>query len=834
LQDHGWHLAIQSIEAFDHNICPPAPPSLQSPGNGSTFNEGESITLSWSATGDEYYGEVWGGPAGTTYFGWQSGTSKNIGSQWAGYTYSWHVKARNSGGESGWSDTWTFTVKPGKPSLSAQAVSCNQIDLYWNDSSGSEEGYKIYRDGSYISQVGADVTSYQDTGLSENTDYFYYVRAFRGSIESNNSNTVNVHTPFCPTGPDLVPVHHSHWQYPIIPSSVPDTEVPDTLYANQWTYVDWGVHNIGDTDSMEDVYGEIYLDSTRLASYNFSNVLAGWAWTFYDWPSWIQSEPGWHTLRVVVDPDDFILEPDENNNSWEHLFYWTPTAPYDDNMENGINDWTATGLWHQIGGSNPYLESHSGSHSWWYGQDSTGNYDTGSANSGDLTSPSIYIPTSGYYLRFWYRYETETQGPDWDQRWLQISVDGGPFNNVLQLFDDPMNWWLQSQAINLSGYAGHTIQVRFHFDTINVDFNTYRGWYIDDLDISSTPPPSCADSHEPNDIPAQATAIAYGQTLSADICPDGDYDFYTFTGTAGDRVVVDIDAKANGSLLDSYVFLLDSDGTSILAEHDDEILVEVQDSHLGYQLPHNGTYYIKVRAWNHPSVGGTDYFYTIHLLTDDVSPTAEITSPGHCTWLDPNLQTITTDVSDNESGIRNVTFYWHDADWENSDWIVLNDDWDSSDGWTYDWDTSSIPDQQGGCVYIYAYDWAGNYAGWGSYEIGMDRTAPTTSADISLMYSDAPFLDFYVWWHGSDNLSNIASYDIQYRDGSGGDWTDLLTDTTDTYYRFVGQDGHTYYFRTRARDYAGNMGTYASGDGDRWRCGAHSANLSHSGRCLRA
>jgi hypothetical protein len=29
----------------------------------------------------------------------------------AGNTYSWHVKARNSAGESGWSSTWTFTIQ---------------------------------------------------------------------------------------------------------------------------------------------------------------------------------------------------------------------------------------------------------------------------------------------------------------------------------------------------------------------------------------------------------------------------------------------------------------------------------------------------------------------------------------------------------------------------------------------------------------------------------------------------------------------------------------------------------------------------------------------------
>jgi hypothetical protein len=83
------------------------------------------------------------------------------------------------------------------------------------------------------------------------------------------------------------------------------------------------------------------------------------------------------------------------------------------------------------------------------------------------------------------------------------------------------------------------------------------------------------------------------------------------------------------------------------------------------------------------------------------------------------------------------------------------------------------------------------------------------------MYGNAPFRDFFVyWWDSHDNLSSIATYDIQYRDGTSGAWTDLLTNTEETYSRFIGFDGHTYYFRVRARDHAGNQSTYAGGNGD--------------------
>jgi len=182
--------------------CPnvPSAPSLSSPANGQFFNEGESITLSWSATGSEYYGEITGGPSNLT-FGWQTGTSKNIGSQWAGYTYNWKVKAKNSVGESGWSNVWNFTVRPGAPTnLNASAASCSQINLSWNDNSGNEEGYKVYRNGGLIATLGSGVTSYQNTGLSAATSYSYTVEAFRGNVESNASNTASATTTSCGPG----------------------------------------------------------------------------------------------------------------------------------------------------------------------------------------------------------------------------------------------------------------------------------------------------------------------------------------------------------------------------------------------------------------------------------------------------------------------------------------------------------------------------------------------------------------------------------------------------------------------------------------------------------
>ena len=63
-------------------------------------------------------------------------------------------------------------------------------------------------------------------------------------------------------------------------------------------------------------------------------------------------------------------------------------------------------------------------------------------------------------------------------------------------------------------------------------------------------------------------------------------------------------------------------------------------------------------------------------------------------------------------------------------------------------------------------------------------------------------------WTGSDGGSGIADYDVQSRDGEAGAWTDWLVGTSDTTAVLDAEDGHTYFFRSRARDIAGNQEDY--------------------------
>ncbi len=84
--------------------------------------------------------------------------------------------------------------------LSADNVTSNSVGLSWKDNADNEKGYEIRRSldslSGYasIAGTGVNLVSYQDTGLNENTTYFYRVRAFNSTEYSAWSGILSVKT----------------------------------------------------------------------------------------------------------------------------------------------------------------------------------------------------------------------------------------------------------------------------------------------------------------------------------------------------------------------------------------------------------------------------------------------------------------------------------------------------------------------------------------------------------------------------------------------------------------------------------------------------------------
>jgi len=123
---------------------------------------------------------------------------------------------------------------------------------------------------------------------------------------------------------------------------------------------------------------------------------------------------------------------------------------------------------------------------------------------------------------------------------------------------------------------------------------------------AAPPPPGAVTESEPNNSPAQATAITPNVTVSGTINPAGDVDFFSFEARRGQQLVIDLDARSltPSSPLDTIVTLYDGNGRQ-LAENDDA--EGSTDSRLRFTIPADGRYIFRVRSFD--GKGGPDYRY---------------------------------------------------------------------------------------------------------------------------------------------------------------------------------------------------------------------------------
>jgi len=113
-------------------------------------------------------------------------------------SYWYRVRAYNGAGNSAYSNTATATTPtcppspPAAPSNLKGTPAKTSVTLSWTDNSNNEDGFRIYRglsagSLSLITTVGANVTSYVNTGLSRRTTYYYKVCSYNAYGESCSS-----------------------------------------------------------------------------------------------------------------------------------------------------------------------------------------------------------------------------------------------------------------------------------------------------------------------------------------------------------------------------------------------------------------------------------------------------------------------------------------------------------------------------------------------------------------------------------------------------------------------------------------------------------------------
>jgi len=110
-------------------------------------------------------------------------------------------------------------------------------------------------------------------------------------------------------------------------------------------------------------------------------------------------------------------------------------------------------------------------------------------------------------------------------------------------------------------------------------------------------------------------------------------------------------------------------------------------------------------------------------------------------------------------------------------------------------------------VFIDSY---GNTSTPVSDTILLDTVKPTASVRAPAgVTAAAPNARFRVSWSGVDAGSGVKSYDVAYRIGRRGSWKRWKTGVTVLRGRFTARTGKTYFFRSRAKDKAGNTGVWS-------------------------
>ena len=201
--------SVAKIIQIDSQPASPAPAAPT--GLVATATSSSAITLTWADQSNNETGFKIERKVGTGSFTQIATVGTNVTAYantglTSSTTYSYRVRSTNSGGDSAYSNTASATTQASAPTipatptgLTATATSSTAINVAWTDQSNNETGFKIERKvgtGSFtqVATVGANVTTYPDSGLTASTGYSYRVRATNSVGDSAYSNTASATT----------------------------------------------------------------------------------------------------------------------------------------------------------------------------------------------------------------------------------------------------------------------------------------------------------------------------------------------------------------------------------------------------------------------------------------------------------------------------------------------------------------------------------------------------------------------------------------------------------------------------------------------------------------
>jgi C1A family cysteine protease len=124
---------------------------------------------------------------------------------------------------------------------------------------------------------------------------------------------------------NLLPYQPNGWDYPIVPANVTGGNRLTPLYAGQPTYIDLAVANTGNADAGA-YFVCLYLDDAEISRWQSTGLPSGYYNYVTDW-SYTVATPGEHTLKIVADCTNAIVESNESDNAYQRTFNWVSSPP---------------------------------------------------------------------------------------------------------------------------------------------------------------------------------------------------------------------------------------------------------------------------------------------------------------------------------------------------------------------------------------------------------------------------------------------------------------------------------------------------------------------------
>ncbi|OIN60793.1 fibronectin type III domain-containing protein [Arsenicibacter rosenii] len=194
-----------AIDAAPVIVTPPAAPANLVASAGSP----NGITLNWQDNADNEAGfEIEQQQPDGSFRQVATAAANSTSFQMTGLAeqtvYSFRIRAVNSAGASGYTNMATAATPASIPlqpqNLMATTVFSNSVNLTWADRAFNETGYEIEQSSTgqsftRVAALPAGATAYIAGNLTENTTYFFRVRAVNPAGASAWSNTLSVTTP---------------------------------------------------------------------------------------------------------------------------------------------------------------------------------------------------------------------------------------------------------------------------------------------------------------------------------------------------------------------------------------------------------------------------------------------------------------------------------------------------------------------------------------------------------------------------------------------------------------------------------------------------------------